>query len=90
MSDASTLESLWSKCLNILQEEYPSQQFNTWLRPLQATVQNQQLILLAPNRFVIDWVKKNFLTRIQELVQQYMPDTDFQVFGSLGDPTSGC
>ena len=84
MSDASTLESLWSKCLNILQEEYPSQQFNTWLRPLQATVQNQQLILLAPNRFVIDWVKKNFLTRIQELVQQYMPDTDFQVLLEVG------
>lgn len=84
MSDASNLESLWSKCLNILQEEYPSQQFNTWLRPLQATVQNQQLILLAPNRFVIDWVKKNFLARIQELVQQYMPNANFHVLLEVG------
>lgn len=84
VSDASTLESLWSKCLNIMQEEYPSQQFNTWLRPLQATVQNQQLILLAPNRFVIDWVKKNFLARIQELVQQYMPNANLQVLLEVG------
>lgn len=84
VSDASNLESLWSKCLNILQEEYPSQQFNTWLRPLQATVQNQQLILLAPNRFVIDWVKKNFLARIQELVQQYMPNANFHVLLEVG------
>ena len=84
MSDASTFESLWSKCLNILQEEYPSQQFNTWLRPLQATVQNQQLILLAPNRFVIDWVKKNFLARIQELVQQYLPHAGLKVLLEVG------
>ena len=84
MSDASTFESLWSKCLNILQEEYPSQQFNTWLRPLQATVQNQQLILLAPNRVVIDWVKKNFLARIQELVQQYLPHAGLKVLLEVG------
>ncbi|HBB52293.1 MAG TPA: chromosomal replication initiator protein DnaA [Legionellales bacterium] len=78
------MDDLWSKCLNILQEEFPSQQFNTWLRPLQATVKNQHLILLAPNRFVIDWVKKNFLARIQELVTHYFPDSAIQVFLEVG------
>ncbi len=84
MSDTVAIDDLWSKCLNILQEEFPSQQFNTWLRPLQATVKNQQLILLAPNRFVIDWVKKNFLARIQELVTHYFPDSAIQVFLEVG------
>ncbi len=84
MSDTVALDNLWSKCLNALQEEFPSQQFNTWLRPLQATVQNQNLILLAPNRFVIDWVKKNFLMRIQELVAHYFPDTPIHVCLEVG------
>lgn len=84
MSDAVAIDDLWSKCLNILQEEFPSQQFNTWLRPLQATVKNQHLVLLAPNRFVIDWVKKNFLARIQELVAHYLPDFAMQVFLEVG------
>ncbi len=84
MSDAVVLEGLWSKCLNVLQDEFPAQQFNTWLRPLQATMQQQQLILLAPNRFVVDWVRKNFLTRIQELVTQYSSVADVKVFLEVG------
>jgi chromosomal replication initiator protein len=81
------LEDLWSRCLNILQEEFPSQQFNTWLRPLQAMVSQQHLILLAPNRFVVDWVKKNFLTRIQELVKQFHPEHNIQVTLEVGSKT---
>ena len=66
--------NVWQKCLGLLQEEYPAQQFNTWLRPLQAEVQDNILILFAPNRFVVDWVKKHFYSRITELVQQLCPD----------------
>ena len=84
VSDALALESLWSKCLGILQEEFPSQQFNTWLRPLQATVLQENLVLLAPNRFVVDWVKKNFLARIEELVKQYKGDIDLKVILEVG------
>lgn len=67
--------NIWVKCLDILQEEYPAQQFNTWLRPLQAETNEDTLILLAPNRFVVDWVKKNFYVRIQELVSQHSGDS---------------
>lgn len=63
--------TVWQKCLDFLKEEYPSQQFNTWLRPLQAEVRETGLVLFAPNRFVVDWVKKNFYTRIKELVSQH-------------------
>jgi chromosomal replication initiator protein len=84
VSELVAIDGLWSKCLNILQEEFPSQQFNTWLRPLQAIVQNQSLVLLAPNRFVVDWVKKNFLSRIQELVAQYIPEQSIQVSLEVG------
>lgn len=68
--------TVWQKCLGLLQEEYPPQQFNTWLRPLQADVEVDEftLVLLAPNRFVVDWVKKHFYSRIKELVSQISAD----------------
>ena len=66
--------TVWQKCLGLLQEEYPAQQFNTWLRPLQAETVDSTLMLLAPNRFVVDWVQKNFYPRIVELVGQISAD----------------
>lgn len=62
--------SVWQKCLDLLQEEYPAQQFNTWLRPLQAESDEAGMVLLAPNRFVVDWVRTHFYPRLQELVAQ--------------------
>jgi chromosomal replication initiator protein len=66
-------ESLWKSCLSSLQNELPSQQFNTWIRPLQIdkSDSSQELRLLAPNRFICDWVNEKFLHRIKELVSQY-------------------
>ncbi|MBA2657266.1 MAG: chromosomal replication initiator protein DnaA [Tatlockia sp.] len=63
-------EDVWRKCREILEEEYPPQQYNTWLRPLQAEFHDNGLVLLAPNRFVVDWVKRNFYTRLKEIVNQ--------------------
>lgn len=65
---------VWQKCLGLLQEEYSAQQFNTWLRPLQAHTEEQRFVLLAPNRFVVDWVKKHFFSRIEELINQFCGD----------------
>ena len=61
-------ESLWNRCLRVLESELPMQQFNTWVRPLQAIERDGQLRLLAPNRYVIEWLGENSLARIQELV----------------------
>jgi len=61
---------VWQQCVNRLQDELPSQQFNTWIRPLQASQSGQQLILLAPNRFIKDFVNDKFAPRIQQLLQE--------------------
>lgn len=67
-------DSLWKRCLERLQTDIPAQQFNTWLRPLQdeyAEHDNEQiLMLLAPNQFVLDWVKERFLMSINHLMVQ--------------------
>ena len=59
---------LWKTCVSKLESELSEQQLNTWIRPLHAIEENGSLTLLAPNRFVLDWVHDNFLTRIDELV----------------------
>jgi len=60
--------TLWNRCVRDLQAELPEQEFNTWIRPLQAVEDGAVLRLLAPNRFVVDWLKKHYLDRIHELV----------------------
>ncbi|WP_367608095.1 chromosomal replication initiator protein DnaA [Legionella sp. W05-934-2] len=64
---------VWDRCLQILEDEFSEQQLNTWLRPLQADITDSILTLYAPNRFVVDWLKKHFLNRIIELVNHFEP-----------------
>src|SRR5437868_697870 len=62
--------TLWDKCLSRLEEELSPQQFNTWIRPLQPVQEGDALKLLAPNRFVMEWVRDRFIQRIGELVSE--------------------
>ncbi|MEQ8408740.1 MAG: chromosomal replication initiator protein DnaA [Gammaproteobacteria bacterium] len=65
---AEAIRNYWQQCIDNLQDELPSQQFNTWIRPLQVQAEHNTLRVLAPNRFIKDWVKGKFLPRIQELL----------------------
>ena len=63
--------SLWDRCLDRLQDDLTSQQFNTWIRPLQVVDEGQNCFkLLAPNRFVLDWVSDKYLSRISEILAE--------------------
>ena len=68
--------SLWTRCLSRLESEIPEQQLNTWIRPLQAVEEGSTLTLLAPNRFVLDWVREHFYDRIVELATSGNGATD--------------
>ena len=70
--------SSWQQCLDRLQGELTIQQFNTWIRPLQAIETEQQLRLLAPNRFVLDWVNTRLLKRIEEVLAELHGKTGTQ------------
>ncbi|NQZ31157.1 MAG: chromosomal replication initiator protein DnaA [Oceanospirillaceae bacterium] len=65
---------LWDRCLQSLQNEFPAQQYNTWIRPLQAQENDTALILIAPNRFVRDWVNDKFISRISQVVRDVTND----------------
>jgi chromosomal replication initiator protein len=84
--------SLWTRCMGALETELPEQQFNTWVRPLQAMEGNGALKLLAPNRFVVEWINANLLPRIGELLRDEstgdVPIVTVEV-GSRGNPLRG-
>lgn len=64
-------QPLWAQCSDCLKDELPTQQYNTWIRPLFAQSLGDVLQLVAPNRFIRDWVADKFLPRINELVSSY-------------------
>lgn len=80
----SVSSSLWNQCVRHLESEIPEHLLNTWIRPLQAIEEAQNLRLLAPNRFVQDWVNDNYLERITELVVLLASDRTLEVRLEVG------
>ena len=79
--------TIWQECIDCLRAELPSQQFNTWIRPLHVELDSTVLHIFAPNRFILDWVKGKFLPRIEEIVAGSNEDSiqiKLEVFS--GDP----
>jgi chromosomal replication initiator protein len=65
------MQNLWQSCLKQLEKELPAQQFNTWIRPLAPSEEALgELRLVAPNRFVLQWVKDRFLGRIEIMLAE--------------------
>jgi chromosomal replication initiator protein len=83
-NDSAVLPSLWLKCLRALEAELSEQQFNTWIRPLQATADSGRLRLLAPNRFVVDWVRANCLDVIRDSYANVSASTNVDISIEVG------
>ena len=77
-------EAIWKRCLDYLQDELPSQQYNTWIRPLQAETEGDSILLRAPNRFVKDWVKDKYLHRIHEIICEINDGSLIEVDVAIG------
>ncbi len=63
--------AVWKRCLEWLEQDLPAQHFNTWIRPLQAQLEGGVLRLLAPNKFVLEWVKDKYSSKFNELISQF-------------------
>ena len=78
--------SVWDHCLATLRSDLTEQQFNTWIKPLLA-IENEEgpsLTLLAPNKFVVNWVQKNYLEQIKVAAEKRL-HTKTTVAISVGD-----
>ncbi|MGI3043936.1 chromosomal replication initiator protein DnaA [Shewanella algae] len=64
--------SLWQQCIGQLQDELSAQQFSMWIRPLQAEMDGDTLVIYAPNRFVLDWVRDKYLNIINQFFTEHL------------------
>lgn len=66
------MNSFWRHCLSYFEKELPVQQFVTWIKPLKYHAQGDVVTLIAPNRFVLQWIRDKFYARIQELAREHL------------------
>lgn len=69
--------SVWKSCLEKLEGELSPQQFNTWIRPLQVIEEHNLIRLLAPNRFVLDWINEKYIDLIKTQLENLLNGEDF-------------
>jgi chromosomal replication initiator protein len=64
--------ALWQTCIDQLAQELPEQQFNTWIKPLQARVSDDfsKVSVVVGNRFKLDWIRAQYASRIAALLSQ--------------------
>jgi chromosomal replication initiator protein len=56
----------WKQCLDALAKDLSLEDYNTWIRPLQAeSCAKGSLVLYAPNKFIRDQVAQSFLQKIR-------------------------
>src|ERR1700722_5275759 len=70
------MNGFWDSCLSHFEQQLSAQQFNTWIKPLRlenAVVDGSELRLVAPNRFVMQWVRERFLAEIEEISRKFFP-----------------
>ena len=60
----------WSECTEKLETKLSQEEFNTWIKPLRANINKNELEISAPNDFVLTYVKENLGQIIESLVNK--------------------
>ena len=63
--------TIWQNCIDSLRAELSREEFGTWIAPLKVDIHQNVLKISAPNRFISDWVRGKFLSRITEIVNAF-------------------
>ena len=70
------MAGFWESCLKRFEQELPAQQFNTWIKPLRLEGEShplEGLRLVAPNGFIMKWVRERYLIRIEDYGRAFFP-----------------
>jgi chromosomal replication initiator protein len=70
LKNTGAMENFWAHCLLKFEQELSAQQYNTWIKPLRARVNGQAVQIVAPNKFVMQWVKSKFFNRIESIAHE--------------------
>lgn len=89
-----SMNEFWQACLQQLEQELPPQQISAWIKPLVPLDYDEELAILrvaAPNRFKLDWVRKNFSTRLESLASDWFSQSvqvQFELGAAPARPTA--
>ena len=72
------MKNFWPTCLSRFEQELSTQQFNTWIKPLYVEIEDITVRIVAPNRFVMQWVKDRFIKKIEQFAHESKL-TDIQI-----------
>lgn len=64
------METFWPACLSRFEQELSAQQFKTWIKPLKTEITDNSVRVVAPNKFVQQWVKERFLNKIEGIAEE--------------------
>jgi chromosomal replication initiator protein len=78
------MNSFWRFCLARFEKELPPQQYKTWIKPLRIQADDNRLTLVAPNRFVLQWIRDKFLARVAQLAREHF-QREIEVLVALGE-----
>ena len=67
----STMDSFWDLCQERFRANLTQQQFSTWIKPLVFEDMDGDVRILAPNHFVMDWVREKFAEHIDVWAQEF-------------------
>lgn len=70
----STMDSFWDLCQERFRANLTQQQFSTWIKPLVFDDSSGEVRILAPNHFVMDWVREKFAEDINVWAQEFYPE----------------
>ncbi len=70
------MSQFWTDCLTRFESELPAQQFNAWIKSLRFETldEGRRLRLVAPNGFILRWVRDRYLERVETLSRQFFPE----------------
>ena len=81
------MENFWPVCLSRFEQELSAQQFNTWIKPLETEIGEHAIRVFAPNKFVQQWVKERFLSKIETIAAELLPEHTLQIEVSISNKT---
>ena len=81
-------EDIWTRCVRWLEGELPEKDIGAWIRPLHPIASRERLLLLAPNRIVLDRVRQDFLAPIKRAVRASAGDEAPEVELAVGTAAS--
>ena len=79
-------DEIWPACLKLCEKELSKQQYSTWVKPLNAEIdcQTKTLVIIAPNQFVIKWIKDRLNENIVSFIEKYdLTNLKYKVFYSI-------